>query len=162
MAACQAALEQPQPLISSANVAAGSMVALAPSWSRSHRFASLAPIPQRTCRRLLEGFLARHGTRPLVGPEPRHLHRVLGERRETPAQANALRTVLRLLLQHAFERGPRKDNPTRNVKRLRYRKKPFATWAESDIAAFEADWPIGSRARLALGLLLFTGQRRAM
>jgi integrase len=90
-----------------------------------------------------------------------HLHRVLDVRRETPAQANALLNLLRLLLQHAFEQGSRKHKPARVVKRLRDRKKPFATWAESDVAAFEAHWPIGSRARLALGLLLFTGQRRA-
>jgi integrase len=31
---------------------------------------------------------------------------------------------------------------------------------EEDIAAFEARWPIGTRQRLALALLLYTGQRR--
>jgi len=36
----------------------------------------------------------------------------------------------------------------------------FIPWTDIDIAKFEATHPIGSRARLALALLLFTGQRR--
>jgi integrase len=34
------------------------------------------------------------------------------------------------------------------------------TWSEEDIAAFEAAHPVGSKARLAFALLLFTAQRR--
>lgn len=36
----------------------------------------------------------------------------------------------------------------------------FGTWAEDDIAKFEATWAKGTRERLALALLLYTGQRR--
>jgi len=92
---------------------------------------------------------------------PHHLLRILEAKAATPAQANALRNVLRKLLQHGFERGWRSDNPIRDVKRLRYKKKPYRTWSEDDIAAFVAHWPRGSRARLALELLLHTGQRRS-
>lgn len=34
------------------------------------------------------------------------------------------------------------------------------TWTEEDIAAFEKHWASGTRERLALALLLYTGQRR--
>jgi hypothetical protein len=37
----------------------------------------------------------------------------------------------------------------------------YRTWSESDIEEFEAAHPVGSRARLALALLLYTAQRRA-
>ncbi|HEX9324851.1 MAG TPA: tyrosine-type recombinase/integrase, partial [Xanthobacteraceae bacterium] len=37
----------------------------------------------------------------------------------------------------------------------------FHAWTEDEIATFEASHPIGSRARLALGLLLYTAQRRS-
>jgi len=37
----------------------------------------------------------------------------------------------------------------------------YATWTEDHIAAFERAHPIGSRARLAFGLMLFTGQRKS-
>jgi hypothetical protein len=35
----------------------------------------------------------------------------------------------------------------------------YRTWSESDIEEFEAAHPVGSRARLALALLLYTAQR---
>jgi integrase len=35
------------------------------------------------------------------------------------------------------------------------------SWSEEEIAQFEARRPIGSKARLALALLLYTGQRRS-
>ena len=37
----------------------------------------------------------------------------------------------------------------------------YRTWTEADIEEFEADPPVGSRARFALGLIAYTGQRRA-
>ena len=160
MAAYQVALEQERPLIGAGRAPAGSMSAVASAWYGSHRFTGLTAVSQRTYRRLLEGFLAEHGGKPVAAIEPRHLLSILDARSGTPAQANALLNVLRLLLQFAFERGWRRDNPARDVKRLRYTKKPYATWTEADISAFEVRWPLGTRARLALALLLYTGQRR--
>ena len=34
-------------------------------------------------------------------------------------------------------------------------------WTDAEIAEYEARHPIGSKARLALALLLYTGQRRS-
>ncbi len=160
MAAYQTALEQQAPPIGADRAAPGSMAAVAAAWYGSHRFTTLTPTSQRTYRRLLEGFLVGREVRPIAGIEARHLLTILDDRSATPAQANALLNVLRLLLQFAFERGWRRDNPARDVKRLRYVKKPYATWTEADIAAFEDRWPPGTRAHLALALLLYTGQRR--
>ncbi|MGE0829331.1 MAG: tyrosine-type recombinase/integrase [Hyphomonadaceae bacterium] len=38
--------------------------------------------------------------------------------------------------------------------------KGFTAWSESDIEAFEARWPADTRERLAMALMLYTGQRR--
>jgi integrase len=160
MAAYQAALEKAPPPVGAGRATPRSMAALAASWYASHGFSRLTPASRRTYRRLLDAFLAEHGGKPVAQLEPRHLLQILEAQSSTPAQANALRNVLRLMLQHGFERGWRKDNPARDVKRLRYVKKPYPAWTEGDIAAFEARWPRGSRARLALALLLYTGQRR--
>ncbi len=160
MTAYQAALDQKAEPIGAGRAVAGSMAALAVLWYGSHRFKALTSVSQTTYRRLLENFLKEHGTKLVVDLEPRHLLGILDAKSSTPAQANALLNVLRLMLQFAFERGLRKDNPARDVKRLRYVKKPYTTWSEEDIAAFEDRWPLGTRARLALSLLLYTGQRR--
>lgn len=161
MAAYQAALERKPRPIGSAKTVPGSMSALAAEWYQSAAFRALADASRRTYRRQLELFLTDHGTKPVAMVEARHLLRILEQKAETPAAANALRNVLRQLMQHAFERGWRTDNPMRDVRRLRYEKKPFATWSEESIAAFEARWPSGTRARLAFALLLYTGQRRS-
>ncbi len=78
----------------------------------------------------------------------------------TPSMANKALSLLRILIQHAITLGWRDDDPTRDVPRTTYQRKPFATWTDEDLAAFEARWPAGSRARLAYALMLYTGQRR--
>lgn len=160
MSAYQCALKAQPPEVGASLTTPGSMRALAIAWCASHQFASLRPTSQRTYRRLLDGFLDQHGNKSVANLQPRHLMAILDALSSTPAQANALRNVLRQMLQFAFERGWRSDNPARDVRKLRYQKKPFATWTESDIAQFEAYWDIGTRARLAMALLLYTGQRR--
>src|SRR5262249_46397618 len=52
-------------------------------------------------------------------------------------------------------------DPTAGVRSPKFRSSGFYAWTEEDIAAFEARHSIGSRARLALALLLYTAQRRA-
>jgi len=44
---------------------------------------------------------------------------------------------------------------------FRERRERVHTWTEEEIAQFEAHWPIGSKARLALALGLFSAQRRS-
>ena len=62
---------------------------------------------------------------------------------------------------YAIEEGWRKDDPTSGIKRVKNRSDGFHTWSEAEIAMFEARHPIGSKARLALALLLYTAQRRS-
>ena len=63
-------------------------------------------------------------------------------------------------MQFAVAGNMRDDDPTRNIKSPKIKTGGFATWTEQDIATFEGVHKIGSRARLALALLLFTAQRR--
>jgi integrase len=53
-----------------------------------------------------------------------------------------------------------RSNPARDVRRIKYATKGFHTWTPDEVAQFEAHYPIGSKGRLALALLLFTGTRR--
>ncbi|MGD9920598.1 MAG: tyrosine-type recombinase/integrase [Pseudorhodoplanes sp.] len=53
------------------------------------------------------------------------------------------------------------SNPTLGVKLLKGKNKDgFHTWTNEEITRFEARWPIGTRERLALDLLLYTGLSR--
>ena len=64
-------------------------------------------------------------------------------------------------MKHAVEIGLRADDPTRDVRAIRVRSDGFHSWSDAEIAQFEKCHPIGSRARLAFALLLYTGQRRS-
>src|SRR5262245_46207906 len=52
------------------------------------------------------------------------------------------------------------DDPTRDVKAIRVKTGGHHSWTDDEIARFERRHPVGSRARLAHALLLYTGQRR--
>ena len=64
-------------------------------------------------------------------------------------------------MRHAVEIGIRADDPTRDVKPIKIKSDGFHSWTDAEVEQFEAAHPIGSKARLALALLLYTGQRRS-
>src|SRR5262249_8532050 len=88
--------------------------------------------------------------------------RIVNAKAETPfAQRNFLNT-LRAMFDWAQGEGRVPENPTLGVKRVKTKKgKGFKTWSEADIERFEACHPIGTKGRLAFGLLLYSGQRRS-
>jgi integrase len=51
-------------------------------------------------------------------------------------------------------------NPCRDVKRRGKRSGGFHTWTPEEVTQFEARWPIGTKERLAMTLLLYLGVRR--
>src|SRR5215471_3341101 len=61
-----------------------------------------------------------------------------------------------------FWPAPLEVNPTIGVKLLKGKndKDGFHTWTNEEITCFEKRWPIGTRERLALDLLLYTGLAR--
>lgn len=160
MAAYDRALIGDKPPVAADRTVAGTMTALAVEWYDSARFKALSPAGQTNYRRIVERFLTDHGHRKVADMEGRHVARILDQRADTPTAANRLLSILRLMMRHAIKRGWRDDDPTRDVERVRHKSEGFPTWTEEDITMFEDRWPLGTRARLALALLLYTGQRR--
>jgi integrase len=62
------------------------------------------------------------------------------------------------MLKGALDRGQIKANPLAN-KVTAYKTGTHHTWTDSELAQFEARWPLGTRPRLAYALLFYTGQR---
>src|SRR5262249_9643033 len=101
------------------------------------------------------------GDKPVAGLQRRHIVIMRDRRSHQPESANGLLTMLRVMMKHAVDTGLRQDNPARDVPRIRAKSDGFHSWIEEEIEQFEARHPIGSRARLAFALLLYTGQRRS-
>ena len=63
-------------------------------------------------------------------------------------------------MKHAIEIGLREDNPAAGVKLPNLKTDGYHSWTKAEITQFQAYHGPGTRARLALPLLLHTGQRR--
>jgi integrase len=83
-------------------------------------------------------------------------------KRDLPGAANNRRKYLSSMFGWAMEYMPRlmKVNPARDVRRLKYESEGFHTWSADELARFEARHPVGTKAYLAVSLLLYTGVRR--
>lgn len=84
------------------------------------------------------------------------------ERREaTPAQARHFLDAMRGLFRWAHRADLVKTDPTAGVQNLPHkRSEGFVPWTEEHVAAYEAHWPVGTRQRVWLNVLLYTGLRR--
>jgi integrase len=151
--------DQPSP-IGASRARPGTMSALAISYFASPEFRTLRLSTQQAYRRTIERFCKDHGDKRVAQLRRNHVVRLMAARAEQPGAANALRMVLRVMMKHAVELGLRADDPTRDVRAIRVRTEGHHSWTDDEIAQFERCHPIGSRARLALALLLYTGQRR--
>jgi integrase len=139
----------------------GSFSALCASYYLSPEFRGLKASTQTVRRNILERFRAEHGHRKLKDLQTTHVRTIIGAKASTPEAANNLLKVLRVILSFAAGEGMIASNPALAVKRYRKRGEGIHTWAEAEVAQFEARYPVGSKPRLALELLLSTGQRRS-
>ena len=163
MDAYQAALAgetAPRLEIGASRTRPGTIAALTVAYLSSLAFHSLAPETKRTRRNILERFRTEHGDKRVALLQRGHIEKMVVAKAATPASARNFLNTIRSLLQFAVESGVRPDNPAVGVNRVKIRTDGYRTWTEDDIASFEAKHPVGSRARLALTLLLYTAQRR--
>jgi integrase len=164
----QAAAGQPL-MIGAKRVKPGTIRALAVSYFSSIAFNSMKASSQRVRRRIIDRFCEqldqdgqKCGDKNAATMKREHVVKLMAERAAKPESANGLRKALRAMMQHAIDTGIRSDDPTRDVKKIKPRwKGGHHSWEEEEIEQFEARHPIGTTARLALALLLYSGQRKS-
>lgn len=136
----------------------GSIGALVALYLKSADFKAKADKTRATYRGALERLRLAHGDKLVRGLRQRHILTML---ENLPGRQDNLRKVLSLILGLAVERDWITVNPMTGVRRPRKATRGFRAWSDAEVAAYEAHWPHGSRERLALALLLYTGQRRS-
>jgi integrase len=124
-------------------------------------FPLLKPSTQRMRRNILERFRREHGDKPVARLEHEHIASMIAAKANTPEAANNLRKVLRHLLDHAIAIKMIASNPVIGVKKFKTAGDGLHTWTEQEVSQFVARHSLGTRAYLALALLLHTGQRRS-
>ena len=120
---------------------------------------SLATRRQR--ENILHHVLEKAGNQPASKITRAHIVDGRDRRAATPVQARHFIDTMRGLFEWATEAQHVKTDPTLGVK---YPKQPktggFAPWTENDIAVYERRWPIGTRQRVWLDVVAYTGLRR--
>lgn len=144
--------------------APGTMRWLCEKYFVSAAFQALGDDTRKVRRGILDQICERTGGFRFDAMEPQHVAKLRDERAGYPEAANARVKALRQLF--AWATAPEYNHATRNPAReVPYLKSHnpdgFRAWSEEDVAKYEAHHLLGTKARLALDLLLYTGVRRS-
>lgn len=150
----------PRVEVAATRTRAGSISAMIVGYLGSAAFA-LASASQKKYRSILEGLRRDYGDLSIATLARKHVVRMLDVKADTPAAARDFLRCLRMLIAYAINIGIRADDPTAELRVRQPKTDGYRTWSEDDIAAFEAVYPVGSKQRLALALLLGTALRCA-
>ena len=126
----------------------------------SPTFTSLDVSTQSWRRRALDAICKQHGEKPIALLQPKHIRQLRDEKADKPGASKNRLKALRALFQWACENDLVTTNPTRDVKPIRYNTTGHHSWTLEEIAQFESFHPIGTKARLAMALMLYTACRR--
>ena len=78
-----------------------------------------------------------------------------------PEAANGRVKAIRAVCAWAVEEKHLATNPARDVLRIKHASSGYHSWTPEEVEKFEQAYPIGSKPRLALALLIYTGVRRS-
>ena len=113
-------------------------------------------------RQALDAICEKHAEKPVALLTPRHIRMLRDERADQPGAANQRLKALKALFAWACEEKPEiaPQNPTWGVRKIKYATDGHHSWTAEEVEQYRARHSIGSKARLALDLLLYTGGRR--
>ena len=146
--------------IGASRTLSGSIGAAVASYYQSAEFAALAKTTKATYRGLLEQIRGNDGDKPLAGLQRRHVRAIMASKGDKTTAANNMLRAVRLLVKYAISMEMIQADPTHGIRAIKKKSGGFHSWTENEIRAYEKKHAVGTRARLALDLLLYTGQRR--
>jgi integrase len=124
-------------------------------------WAKLSDATRRQRDNIFKGVMETAGHEPYAGITAIAIEAGKERRARTPAQARNFLDAMRGLFRWAKGAYLVKIDPTAGVQNPnRKGTDGFVPWTEENAAAYEAHWPIGSRQRVWLDVLLYTGLRR--
>lgn len=126
---------------------------------------------QKTVRQMLEAFREEYGSDPVRAFRPKDIEAILAIKLEKrlvgkrvvggPKAAERLKEQLDRLFDFAVKLEWIERNPVKQADDIQVQRGDgFYAWTEDDIAAFREHWAVGTKPRLALELMLWTGARR--
>lgn len=140
-------------------VPAGSFHDLISRYYRSPDFLDPGDRTREVYRGVIERWRTRYGDGLVRDLRTSHVEDLMAEMLPHRTAANMLRKRLNALMNFAIRQGFVATNPVLATRPYKVETDGFHTWTEEEIALFEAKHAIGTKARLAFDLMLWTGQR---
>jgi integrase len=149
----------------------GTVADLMSRFYQSTGFKQTSDAWKKTRKQFLEAFREEYGDDPVSAFRPKDIDVIVAAKLEKKkvgrhwvggtASAKRLREQLDLFFDFAVRQEWRTDNPVKLSEGVRHKKEGFHEWTEEEIAQYRAYWPLGTKARLAMELILWTGKRRS-
>lgn len=122
---------------------------------------SLSPATRRQRENIFAHVMETAGAKTAGSIAAKHIAAGIDARSETPAQARHFVDAMQGLFRWALKAGHVRADPTAGADPpKRTNTDGFPIWTGEDIARYEACWSIGTKERVWLDVLLYTGLRR--
>jgi integrase len=148
----------PRDVARGSSSAAGTLAWLVTRYRETTAWTSLSLATRRQRENILKGVLDTAANQPLSRITKASI--IAGKDRRPGHQGRHFLDTMRGIFKWAADAGLVKEDPTDRVKVVKPKIKGFPPWGEEDVAAYRERWPIGTRQRVWLEVLIGTGLRR--
>lgn len=149
-----------KPIETPAAASKASLQWLADKWRESSDWHLTADATKRQRNNILSHILEANGTKPYALVTEQAIEEGRERRMKTPFAANNYLKTMKAMFAWAHKNRLVADDPAKAVQFLARRTVGHKPWNDADLAAYRATWPIGTRERLAMELVYWTGLRR--
>ena len=158
----QAAVTGADVVASKNKLVAGSFEWLVRQWKQSSDWHRTSEATKQQRDNIINRILVDNGTVPFKNFTTKAIMEGRERRMATPAAANNFLKVMRALFRWTSDplNGFMAENPAAKVPFLSLKSEGHETWTDHDLEKFRSTWAVGTRERLAMELLYWTGLRR--
>lgn len=150
-----------EPLAATSPVKSASLKWLYERYRETSAWRDLSLATRRQRENILSHVMKASGSEPFIAITKKHVTDGRDRRSATPAQARNFLDAMRGLFRWAFSSNHVTVDPTDGVKNPKRKKgKGFPVWTEEDVTAYEKHWLAGTKERVWLSVLMYTGLRR--
>jgi integrase len=154
--------QPPQRTVIERVAAPGTMSYLRLSYLNSAAYRQMERSTQGVYRNVLDRFCEQFGHLHVKTFRRKHMIDLMGKLADKPGSASNFRKAIRAMCKHAMDIEMIASDPTRDVKPIRSKSADgIHSWTEDEVTKFEVRHAVGTKARLAFDLLVYTGQRRS-
>lgn len=131
-------------------------------YRRSTAFRNLAKSTQKQRENIMRGVIEKSGDKPYKAVTKTAIAKGIENRAATPGQATSFRKTMSGLFKWALDMGLVDVDPTIGVRAPKVQKGSdgYPAWTDEDVARYHERWPLGTRERVWMDVLLYTGLRR--